>query len=251
METGLETLHAMIGAALRTWREQCHDQKGERQEIVALAARRWGLPWSANTVAQIESGRRHLTLEEFFLLPSALSDLGQPVSWTDLLLPPSDTRITVTPLTSTSLTALHHLLERKGLPDPADRSLFNTPHDRQAEAFADHSSGQKPSVPLPVSDVAFSVTELERKAARKLKTKAAVIATCAWKLWRHSFTDERERRLVLAGHDLTVPRTAQALRGAITRGLLEELLPLVKRPSRTETRKKRGKRKGRSHARQR
>ena len=69
-----------VGAQIRKLREQ----RGVRQEIVALMARRWGLPWTSATVAQMETGRRHLTAEEWLLLPAVLTRAlhpAEPYTW--------------------------------------------------------------------------------------------------------------------------------------------------------------------------
>jgi transcriptional regulator with XRE-family HTH domain len=47
-------------------------ERGVLQEDVAMAARWVGVMWSSTTVAQIESGTRQLSLDEFLLLPLIL-----------------------------------------------------------------------------------------------------------------------------------------------------------------------------------
>ena len=227
------TFQMIIGQALKQWREQ----RGERQEVVALAARRWGLAWSANVVALIEAGRRHLTLEEFLLFPSVLADLSGPRSWLELFQPSAE-RVAVTPATSTTLDAVLDLVAHAGaISNEGYRMSFDTPRSRQSAAW-NTGTGPSPtaasrrgtySVSLGVHD---TILEIDRKAARKFQTTAPRIVVASIKRWGRSLMEEREQRLARAGHDLASPRRAQALRGSITRTLLEELRPLVARPRR-------------------
>ena len=60
-----------IGQRLRGIRETAELSR----ELLALRARYWGFPWSANTVALIEGGRRRLSLGEILLLPAVLNEL--------------------------------------------------------------------------------------------------------------------------------------------------------------------------------
>lgn len=229
------SFRAIIGHTLKHWREA----RGERQEVVALACRRWGLPWSANVIALIEAGRRHLTAEEFLLLPSALADLGGPATWSELLPPASQDRVQLTPTTDATIEALRQLIEQAEV----DRDQFSTPHSRQREAWHETARQQM----SPVKSVAVTdslavvgqdtVLEIDRKAARALKTTPARIVTAAWRTWKHSLMEERERLLTLAGAGLMPARRAQAVRGRITRTLLQQLKPLVTRRKRARRRR--------------
>ncbi len=60
---------AYLGRRLRAIREQ----QGKFQDEGATVARGFGFRWSRATVAALETGRRHLSVEEFLLLPSVLS----------------------------------------------------------------------------------------------------------------------------------------------------------------------------------
>ena len=73
-----------IGSQIRNLRKQ----HGVRQEHVAVIACWWGLPWTSNTVGQLETGRRHLTVEEWLLLPTVLTKAlnhHPPYTWVDLI----------------------------------------------------------------------------------------------------------------------------------------------------------------------
>jgi hypothetical protein len=69
--------------------------------------------------------------------------------------------------------------------------------------------------------------DAETKAAASLGVTPALLALAARKRWGRSLTAERDRRLADRGHTGAEPRTLQALRGHITRELLEELRPLL------------------------
>jgi hypothetical protein len=69
--------------------------------------------------------------------------------------------------------------------------------------------------------------DAEQKAAHKLGVSPFAIAATAHKLWGHSLTKERDRQVAEQATADTSPRTVQALRGHITRGLLAQLQPLV------------------------
>jgi hypothetical protein len=230
---------ALIGHRLKAWREQ----QGERQETVALSARRWGLPWSANVVALIEAGRRHLTAQEFVLLPAALGDLGGPKSWVELLPDTLSDRIALTPKTETTIEALRQLLASAGTVTEDHRDEFDTPHLRQRQTWRE--AAREGVKAVSVSDAVSlagqdEVLEIDRKAARALRTTARQIVAASWRTWNHSLMEERERQLRLAGQELMAPRRAQAIRGTITRKLLDQLKPLVKarRPTKRTQRRR-------------
>jgi hypothetical protein len=72
--------------------------------------------------------------------------------------------------------------------------------------------------------------ETERKAARALHVDdPAEVAVAALKLWGRSLTQERDARVVDAAAPDASPRTLQALRGHVTRHLLEEIEPIVRK----------------------
>jgi hypothetical protein len=68
-----------------------------------------------------------------------------------------------------------------------------------------------------------SAGEAEQKAARKLGIPAATVALTARKLWGHGLTSERDDREAAYSTSGRSPRQLQALRGRITRGLLDDL----------------------------
>jgi hypothetical protein len=76
-------------------------------------------------------------------------------------------------------------------------------------------------------------SDAEMKAARRLGTTPDAIATAAEKLWKRPLDAERDDRVREQAPENASTRTTQALRGHVTRALLEELRPRLK-PSRRQ-----------------
>jgi transcriptional regulator with XRE-family HTH domain len=201
------TLEQAIGERLRQLREAC----GIRQEEVAVAARKYGLKWTRATIAAIELGQRRLPLGELALIPVVLAEAdvtgGRILALADLV--PDDDR----------LVRVARGLE---LPAKAARALLG---------------GQE--VALPTPPIAEACGDAETKAASTLRVSPEAIVQAAHRRWGRSLTAERDRRVeAYTAPMLTLdpaeaarpgwPRRLQAIRGHVTRELLEELRPLLK-----------------------
>jgi transcriptional regulator with XRE-family HTH domain len=226
-------LHEAIGTQIRAMRERAN----LRQEELADAARRIGLRWTRATVAGIESGRRRLSLEEALLLPLALE--------------------------RANVYALGPGLRRPNLRDllPSDETWLTVGHSRVNSNFlADTAFGHRTAPPVPLQRVRFrehpavladakrawkriwhdadfdkdvmalaevdALGEAEEKAASKLGVTATLVALAARKLWGRSLTQERDRRVAENGTQRSAA-TLQAIRGHVTRALLEEIEPIL------------------------
>jgi hypothetical protein len=241
-QPGQESLAERVGGVIRRLRLA---QAG-RQEDLAAQARQVGLPWYRATVAMIEAGRRRLTLEEFVNLPHILKQAGWVSGITyDELLGPGPPPI---------------------VPGPA---FVNGPRDvaqawrRWAPRF------KRPASPKPELVSALVVQGLSdamMRAARLLQLDPVSTAVLAYCRYGRSFEDERDWRALvrmrfpvepsggvnsatidLGYRDTTVDlverlgahpgfaRRIQAIRGHVTRELIEEL-----RTSITPKGKKRG-----------
>jgi hypothetical protein len=77
----------------------------------------------------------------------------------------------------------------------------------------------------------FANGEPELKAARKLHVEDPMeVSLAALALWDHSLSQEREERVAaLVPAPTTHPRKLQALRGWVTRELIRELEPIVRK----------------------
>lgn len=219
---GMATLGQVVGGRLRQLREAA----GVRQEDVAAAARLYGLEWTRGTVTAIERGQRQITLPELTMLALVL---GRPRSastgWAahmtggqllapHELLPDTAEEVDVGGYRMPAQVARRLLGERKE-PPAAISGLYPVPRTRKAR-LAEEALGAA-----------------ETKAAAALGVSPLEVVKAARKRWRHSLTMEREKRVLpAAGASQKGARTLQALRGHVTRALLEELGPMLKRTGR-------------------
>lgn len=230
----LATLHDAIGRRLRSMREAAN----LRQDELADAARRSGLRWTRATVAGIESGRRRLSLEEVLLLPLALeraniyapddAELRRP-NLRDLLPPDEQWLIVGQSRISSTFLADTAFGRRTATPAPLQRLQFR----EQPAVVADAKRAWK----RIWQDTEFNrdimalaevdaLAEAEEKAAAKFGVTATLVALAARKLWGRSLTQERDRR-VAANSSERSAGALQAIRGHVTRGLLDELEPIL------------------------
>jgi hypothetical protein len=206
---GYPDLSMVLATGMRARREAA----GIQQDQIAAAARRCGLTtWRRYTVTAIEHGRRGLSLFEMLMLPHILETAGLGVVTFAQLLPDDDD----SPIQIATGVVATTREVRRWMPQtmpPRDLS----------------------SVAKLVANIDLDVYRAaERHAARRLRVKAETVVTAAQARWGRSLTDERdarvsegEARLSAALRD-DVARRRQALRGHVTRALLEELRPLVK-----------------------
>ncbi len=188
-------LSRAIGERLREVREL----RKLTQDEVARAARAYGLRgWRRSTVTAVEAGLREISLQgELFLLLCALE-----IPLSDLL-PIGSDRIELTSGFSIRSEQLTQMLTKKIYrlrAKPAHITVKTYPAVMQVKADA--------------------AGETEKKAAKVLGVKPVDVAKAARRLWGVSLPEERDRRL--ESRDAS-PRTIQALRGHVTRELLEEL----------------------------
>lgn len=191
-------------------------ERGVLQEDVAMAARWVGVMWSSTTVAQIESGTRQLSLDEFLLLPLILrckigdlltvKDHNQPVKLGyNTILDPEAVAELVSPkgprLKDDQIPML------PGLEEELD------PKIKEAIDF----SGLEPTLLSYLKIREGARGEAERKAAQAMKFSAVEITALALREWGRSLTEERDARAeAQAGEG----KETRAVRGHITRALL-------------------------------
>lgn len=194
-------------------------ERGVLQEDVAMAARWVGVMWSSTTVAQIESGTRQLSLDEFLLLPLilrckisdliAVADENQPVKLGfNTILDPEAVAELVSPkgpqLRDDQIPML------PGLEEKLDKKI------RDAIEF----SGLEPTLLSYLKVREGARGEAERKAAQAMKRPAVEITALAIRLWSRSLTEERDAR---AEEQTSAGKEMRAVRGHITRALLQEI----------------------------
>jgi hypothetical protein len=199
------------------------DREKILQEEVAARARSIGLKgWNRSTVAAIERGGRTLFPVELALLPSILGDLG--CARTD------GARLTVSDLLAANdVRAWIEHEQQRNRPRPLP-PLFR----RWTERIARRAQGLVPGLTVEGTVLlaskrrqdldAWAMEDAIVKAAPSLGVPSIALALAGWVKWGHGLTQEREARLKVTGLSA---REIQAVRGHLTRKLLEELTPLL------------------------
>lgn len=246
---GLRSLSAVLGESLRGQRER----HGLRQDDVAAVARSWGFDWTQATVAAYEIGRRDFSVEELQVLgyiaahltPAAAShEDARPVELADLL-PSAGERVQLNKRVVIDASSLKPIwrgeAQRFTLPlttAPATglRGDFDAVTGAENVTVLDclwPGARQKdrgeggPIRDLLVAAHLDKLGDAEQKAARRLQTFPFAVAAAARDRWERSFTEERDRRVAERVPPGASARALQALRGHVTRGMLEELRPRI------------------------
>src|SRR5205823_23554 len=87
-----------------------------------------------------------------------------------------------------------------------------------------------------VSGYVSPIGVAEQKASRRLGVSPEEVARAAGSLWSRSLAEERDARLLRLAPVGASARTIQALRGHITRTLLQELEPALQRETTAKAR---------------
>jgi transcriptional regulator with XRE-family HTH domain len=173
------------------------DEQGLTQVELATAAGQMGLRWTTETVISIEGGRRRLTLGEGLLLAGLLD-----VTLSDLAAPRGDDVVVEGALLPAN--AWSALVSGKGT------SMFRLKVMQDLRGRATSAEARD---------------DAERQAARRLGLKAAELVELAHERWDRGLTAERDRRFLEEQGRAPISKSArQALRGHITRRLIEELV---------------------------
>lgn len=232
------TLDQVIGANVRRLREA----QGWSQDQFATLARNKGLNWTRSTVAAVEAGAKTLDLGEFLLLVVTAS-----ASVNDLLA--GSGRVQIAEATPKLSAVLAVLEGRDAYLDLITGDLGFPPFnwaEIQAALVAlgrlqPHSTFQRrrrryerlaPGItrdPAKIAEAERAASgEAEMKAARKLRVDALDLTVAAFGLWNRSLTQERDARVAESEAPNTPSRSIQALRGRVTRQLLEDLKARLK-----------------------
>jgi transcriptional regulator with XRE-family HTH domain len=207
---------ALVGRRVRKLREAA----GRSQDELASAARRAGLNWTRGSVASLEFGRRGLSAEEFLLLPLALMFLdGKDHTLVELLEGASKVTRPTGPTTGTKFL--------RELVTGGDTGAVGARERQIAAGGGIAASGKDPKV------VAFmAAREAERHVAGILDTEPEAVAQTAWTRWRRGLTEEREHRVASRAGEGASPRSLRAIRGHVTRELIDELRQTIKKGGR-------------------
>jgi hypothetical protein len=189
--------------------ERLRKEKGWSQDD--LVSRGWqvGLPWSRSTIAALEGGRRSVELGEVVLVALILdSSVAELLAGDDLATVGDGTRM-----------ALEQVRQVLGSTPRSAQNLFPDIFSRVSKV---HGQDKFSRVMLSANG------EAEQKAARSLGITPKMIAQAAYDLWKRSLTDERNLRVDdLTADGKSSTRQVQALRGHVTRRLLDEIDNLV------------------------
>lgn len=230
-----KTFRVVVGEAVRNLRESSQ----KRQEDVSQTARALGLAWSRSKVATLEQGGKAVTLEEFVILPTVLTEaLGRPVTYEDLF-PDPDELLYLTP----KLRVLAGRLT--GIFDAGGYVPEWTHYDRAVEDALDRleetMDALKPmlarmkALGFPTGLQALAnirehpVGIAEGRAAKKLDEPRLVVMAVGLDLWGRPLTAERDARVAELLPDSTDAASVQAKRGRITRELVEEMKAAISR----------------------
>jgi hypothetical protein len=183
------------------------DAGGNLQDF-ARAMRRYGLAWSTGRVGDFESGRAAPSLATLLVVAAALSDvIDRPVTLADLFAGVG--QVQVNDELSVNLIVLRAALSGEpaswvktkprltGVPTPKWAGISPTLHVRVLGDFV----------------------ETDERMCKRLGVPTDVGAAAMAKLWRHTFTAERDRR---AG-----PGAKAQRRGQISRQLQTELQKVI------------------------
>ncbi len=201
---------------------QLREADGRTAEQVAQSAQLLGLPWHRPTVAAIEGGRRGVTAVELLLLPLVLR---RPLP--DLL-PEGTTWLNEHLAASGSATRRLLSDDRSGHPGFGPGALYGAKLAPALRAGIERFMKKIPAgMLLEESEEMekYQVTEVERKAARRLGRTVMEVSLAAFRTFGRSLAEERDARL--GGEERGTARARQAARGHVTRRLLAELQPAL------------------------
>lgn len=199
---------------MRARRKELHLTQDE------VARRSWtvGVAFTRSVVDAVERGTRELALPEFAALLAVLGMKLEDLQGSGLVA--LDRGISVD-----GDTLVGQLLGTQGTWSVVmgSTSAVVNPSSGTAAAYGPRSGLQR---------IVGAYSDAELKAARKLGVTPDAVATAAETLWDRPLAEERDARVRdQVAKDASV-RTLQALRGHVTRALLEELGPALKPPSR-------------------
>lgn len=193
--------------------------RGDRSQD-ALANDLSALGWDRGTVTAIETGRRRVKLEELAALCVVLG-----CSLADLL--DGDSTVALDDVAEADLATVRRVLLDGGKnvkltelgwkPPPISATLD------PAELHVSANSVTADGGPTAEDIRAAGRGEAEGKAARRLNVDSWHVGLGSLELWGRSLTEERDARVAESTAEGTPARSVQALRGRVTRVLVDEL----------------------------
>ena len=207
MTTVVHDIGGAVGAFLSEIREQFHLS----QEDVAIAARQLGLNWSRSTIDFIENGGRRIEAAELLLLP-------------DVARLATDAGLVTTVSAILERTPWLRLSDKAVVQRSKIDLLLTGPSEQIIVQVKGPGGRSKSRSSVSETDLRLeSAGEAEKKAARRLRRDVLEVAATARALWGRSLTAERELRMEAESQSPWTSRSRQAVRGHVTRRLLDEL----------------------------
>lgn len=228
-----------LGHLLGERLQQFRQEQGLTSEQFARKAREVGLPWSRFTVNAFEKGlRKQVALEELLLLSYAFrvapGDWFVGNGWAKLSDDARSSLGVIRAMLAGSSPADHWTRisqrewdapEFKDAPGVlhAQFERMNTKLRRVRDALGDGASTE-----TAIKAVEAAAGPVEVKAAYKFQVEPLDVSTAAFRNWGRSLTQERDSRFGEAARLLSFRKLLESRR-RVTRSLLRELAPNVKR----------------------
>jgi transcriptional regulator with XRE-family HTH domain len=209
-------LEHVIGQKVRAVREKHNLTQDELAERLRID----GLDWSRSAVAALEGGTKSLSVVEIAILALSLSDLDPKLTFTSLVT--SDQPIPI----GTSVQAPGNMVAAIISGRFRRKSLEAVGARAKSAAWAGREEiliNPDPTIFDEVQAERDAKGDAELKAARRLDVSAYHVALAALRLWGHSLTVERDKRVAAKAEGDT-----RALRGHVTRQLMNELTPILR-----------------------
>jgi transcriptional regulator with XRE-family HTH domain len=218
-DTTGRTLTGAIGGNVRRFRLA----RRWTQDELAVMLRWSGLPLTQSGVAGIESGSRSIDVEEMVILAAVLG-----VSAAELLSGNGPVRLgdsAESDLVSVSA-FLSGAIPVEDLPLSTPTTKFLAAAKSNQARINKEWPGARPAEIVKAERGADGLAE--QKAARTLGVRPFDVSMAAIRLWGVSLTDHRNELVAARTEPDTPARTVQAIRGRITRTLIDEIKPLLK-----------------------
>ena len=213
------SLSTVIGANVR----RCRESRRWTQDEFSSLLKNLGLGLSQSGVATAESGSRSIDVGELLILAHALD-----VDVADLFAGSGKVRLTDS--TSADLRSVADCLH--GVRTPSELHL-NTPVARLAGWATSEQKRIKKTWPnarpAQIVHAERGMDGLaEQKAARALGARAFDVSMAAIELWGETLTEHRNAIVAERTSADTSVRSVQAIRGRVTRNLIDEIQPRLK-----------------------
>ncbi|HVA74313.1 MAG TPA: helix-turn-helix transcriptional regulator [Acidimicrobiales bacterium] len=202
---------------------------GKTQGQVADHLAMRGLSWRRSTVAQVETARRQIGLAEALALADVLD-----VPLVELLRTQTPVRVDLGQWHPKFLVAALEgttgdLLAIESYTSPSREKMYSQIHvvlgalNSADQRHADRWPGRYRERDLGAATPFEYATARRIESQVRLGVRAPDVVAAADTLWRHSLTEERDRRVKRRANAKASPRTLQAVRGLVMRELDKEL----------------------------